>query len=213
MVWAPWPTSDDAPRVFQPLEKPKIGEATREIFRRRYGAENQRERKALRQAEIYRGNSLPEGEIVAVITAIELDFIGIIITIISTTSTIITAVSTPSRCNILGISQIGIKVYQWNKKVKGDTHFDKNEEGLLSLRPARGTVGPTVAPAGPVPPGPWTGPNRAPSRGVFPLPGASLERGPVWTGLVRPHVRSNRPLDRLPRRGPAPAAVTTEAMY
>ncbi|KAK1630908.1 hypothetical protein QYE76_005223 [Lolium multiflorum] len=41
------------------------------------------------------------GEIVAIVTAIELDFIGIIITIISTTSTIITAASTPSRCNIL----------------------------------------------------------------------------------------------------------------
>jgi hypothetical protein len=43
------------------------------------------------------------GEIIAIITAIELDFIGIIITIISTTSTIITAASTPSRCNILGL--------------------------------------------------------------------------------------------------------------
>jgi hypothetical protein len=32
----------------------------------------------------------------------------------------------------LGISQIGIMMYQWNKKVKGDPHFDRNEEGLLS---------------------------------------------------------------------------------
>jgi hypothetical protein len=43
------------------------------------------------------------GGIVAIIEGIELDFIGIIITIISTTSIILTAISTPSRCNILGL--------------------------------------------------------------------------------------------------------------
>ena len=62
---------------------------TTEIFRRLYEAENHRERKALRQAEICRGISLPEGEIVAIVTAIKLDFIGIIIIIISTAVTII----------------------------------------------------------------------------------------------------------------------------
>jgi hypothetical protein len=41
------------------------------------------------------------GEIVAIIIAIELDFIGIII-IITITSTFITTITTPSRCNILG---------------------------------------------------------------------------------------------------------------
>ena len=101
MVWRPWPTSDIAPSRISAPENPKHGGAEREIFRRRYGAENHRERKALRQAEICRGNSFPEGEIVAIITVIKLDFIGLII-IISTTRTIISTVVTLSRCNILG---------------------------------------------------------------------------------------------------------------
>jgi hypothetical protein len=41
------------------------------------------------------------GEIVAIITIIELGFIGIIIITIAT-STFITIITTPSRCNILG---------------------------------------------------------------------------------------------------------------
>ncbi|KAK1611920.1 hypothetical protein QYE76_035593 [Lolium multiflorum] len=49
--------------------------------------------KELSAAEICRGNSLPEGEIVAIITVIELDFIGIIIIIIII-STIDTVIST-----------------------------------------------------------------------------------------------------------------------
>ncbi|KAK1691939.1 hypothetical protein QYE76_008636 [Lolium multiflorum] len=67
---------------------------------RLYGAENTIEKRALRQAEICRRNSLPEGEIDAIVTVIELDIIGIIITIISI---IITAISTAAprhRCNI-----------------------------------------------------------------------------------------------------------------
>jgi hypothetical protein len=40
------------------------------------------------------------GKIVAIIIAIELDFIGIII--ITITSTFITTITMPSRCNILG---------------------------------------------------------------------------------------------------------------
>ena len=47
-----------------------------------------------------RGNSLPEGEIIAIITVIELDFIGIIIIIISTANTIITAAAPRLRYNI-----------------------------------------------------------------------------------------------------------------
>jgi hypothetical protein len=44
------------------------------------------------------------GEIVAIIIIIALDFIGIIITIIiiSSSSTFISTITTPSRCNILG---------------------------------------------------------------------------------------------------------------
>ncbi|KAK1652388.1 hypothetical protein QYE76_070193 [Lolium multiflorum] len=64
------------------------------------GAENTREKRALQQAEIYRGNSLPEGEIVAIVTVIELDFIGIIIIIISTTDTVISTAAPRLRCNI-----------------------------------------------------------------------------------------------------------------
>jgi hypothetical protein len=64
------------------------------------GVENTWREKALRQAEIYRGNSFPEGEIIAIVTTIELGFIGIIIII--TTSTFITIITMLSRCNILG---------------------------------------------------------------------------------------------------------------
>ncbi|KAK1696984.1 hypothetical protein QYE76_013681 [Lolium multiflorum] len=60
-------------------------------YSRLCGAENTREKRALRRAGIRRGNSLPEGEIDAIVTVIELDIISITIIIIST---IITAVST-----------------------------------------------------------------------------------------------------------------------
>jgi hypothetical protein len=43
------------------------------------------------------------GEIIAIITIIDLGFIGIIII---TTSTIITIITTPSRCNILGVNLV-----------------------------------------------------------------------------------------------------------
>ncbi|KAK1679708.1 hypothetical protein QYE76_040556 [Lolium multiflorum] len=59
--------------------------------RRLCGAENTREKRALRRAGIRRGNSLREGEIDAIVTVIELDIIAITIIIIST---IITAVIT-----------------------------------------------------------------------------------------------------------------------
>jgi hypothetical protein len=70
------------------------------------GAENTHREKALRQVEICRGNSFPEGgKIIAIVTAIELGVIGIIIIIIIITiitSTFITVITTLSRCNILG---------------------------------------------------------------------------------------------------------------
>jgi hypothetical protein len=96
VVWQPWPTSASTPARISSSRKPKTRRAIREGFCRLYEAENRERERALRQAEIYRGNSLPEGEIIAIITVIELGFIGIIIII---TSTIIT---TPSRYNILG---------------------------------------------------------------------------------------------------------------
>jgi hypothetical protein len=73
----------------------------RDRHRRLCGAENTRERKALRQAEICQGTSFLRGEIVAIVIIITPDFIGIIITIILITSTFISTITTPSRCNIL----------------------------------------------------------------------------------------------------------------
>ena len=84
-VWPPWPTSDGDPSRISSPRKPKVG--------RRWLSGRQKSAG---------GNSLPEGEIDAIVTAIELDFIGIIIIIISTISTIITAITTSSRCNDLG---------------------------------------------------------------------------------------------------------------
>ena len=83
-VWPPWPTSDGDPSRISSSREPKIGGSHKEVFRRCYEAENTRERKALRQTGSAGGNSVPEGEIDAIVTAITLDFIGIIITIIST---------------------------------------------------------------------------------------------------------------------------------
>ncbi|KAK1683056.1 hypothetical protein QYE76_043904 [Lolium multiflorum] len=79
--------------------KPKRG--TSKSHSRLCGAENTREKRALRRAGIRRGNSLPEGEIDAIVTVIELDIISITITIIFI---IITAVSTAAprhRCSNL----------------------------------------------------------------------------------------------------------------
>ena len=83
-VWPPWPTSDEDLSCISSSREPKVEESHEEEFRRRYEAENTRERKALRQTEICRGNYLPEGEIDAIVTAITLDSIRTIITIIST---------------------------------------------------------------------------------------------------------------------------------
>ena len=77
------PLTEIFSHISSPRE-PKVEGERREVFRRRYEAENTRERKALRQAEICRGKLPPEGEIDAIVTAITLDFIGIIIITIST---------------------------------------------------------------------------------------------------------------------------------
>ncbi|KAK1682942.1 hypothetical protein QYE76_043790 [Lolium multiflorum] len=62
------------------------------------GAENteRKELSGLKSA----GKFLPEGEIDAIVTVIELDFIGIIITVISTTVTVISTAAPRHRCNI-----------------------------------------------------------------------------------------------------------------
>jgi hypothetical protein len=88
VVWRPWPTSASAPSHISSPQKPKTRGAIGEIFRRLCREENRE-----RERKLCRGNSLPEGEIIAIVTIIELGFIGIIIII---TSTIITIVTTPS---------------------------------------------------------------------------------------------------------------------
>ena len=83
-VWPLWPTTDGDHSRISSSREPKVKESHREEFRRRYEAENTREKKALRQTGSAGGNSLPEGEIDTIVTAITLDFIGIIIITIST---------------------------------------------------------------------------------------------------------------------------------
>ena len=61
VVWPPWPTSCRAPSRTSSPRKPKNFYGELELFRRRHEAENHREKKALRQAEICRGNPFPEG--------------------------------------------------------------------------------------------------------------------------------------------------------
>ncbi|KAK1661028.1 hypothetical protein QYE76_049187 [Lolium multiflorum] len=66
----------------------------------RLGAENT-ERKELSGGQERRGNSLPEGEIDAIVTAIELDIISITIIIISTIITAISSAAPRHRCSNL----------------------------------------------------------------------------------------------------------------
>ena len=97
----PQPPLASSPSCTSSSRKPKLQRIVEESHSRLCGAENTREKRALRQAEICQGNSLPEGEIVAIVTAIELDFIGInIIIIISTTDTVISTAAPRHRCNI-----------------------------------------------------------------------------------------------------------------
>jgi hypothetical protein len=66
------------------------------------GAENtEREKLSGRQKSV---GEIPSqrGEIVAIVITVALDFIGIIITIIIITSTFISTITMPYRCNILG---------------------------------------------------------------------------------------------------------------
>ncbi|KAK1650430.1 hypothetical protein QYE76_068235 [Lolium multiflorum] len=93
----------------QPLSPPFLRETLRpenlshrgyltKSYSRLCGAENTREKRALRRAGIRRGNSLPEGEIDAIAIVIELDIISIII---STIYTAITTAAPRHRCNNL----------------------------------------------------------------------------------------------------------------
>ncbi|KAK1607999.1 hypothetical protein QYE76_031672 [Lolium multiflorum] len=94
------------------------------------GAENTREKRALRRAGI-RGNSLPEGEIDAIAIVIELDIISIIIIIISTIYTAITTAAPRHRCiamnevrkKLFTISLSG-KAAHWYKLLKNGDSID-----------------------------------------------------------------------------------------
>jgi hypothetical protein len=66
------------------------------------GQKTQRERKLFGRHKFAREIPSRRGEIVTIIVAIELGFIGIIIFITIITSTFIIFITTPSRCNILG---------------------------------------------------------------------------------------------------------------
>ncbi|KAK1643292.1 hypothetical protein QYE76_061097 [Lolium multiflorum] len=78
--------------------KPKPQRGPHEGLRRLCGAENTREKRALRRAGI-RGNSLPEGDIDAIAIVIERDIISTIIIIISTIYTAITTAAPRHRYN------------------------------------------------------------------------------------------------------------------
>ncbi|KAK1697109.1 hypothetical protein QYE76_013806 [Lolium multiflorum] len=91
-------TETPVPRILASRWR-RLGRIVAKSHSRLCGAENTREKRALRRAGIRRGNSLPEGEINAIVTVIELDIISITIVIISI---IITAISTAAprhRCN------------------------------------------------------------------------------------------------------------------
>ncbi|KAK1695871.1 hypothetical protein QYE76_012568 [Lolium multiflorum] len=104
-------------------------------YSRLCGAENTREKRALRRAGIRRGNSLPEGEIDAIAIVIERDIISIIIIIISTIYTAITIAAPRHRCNNSGISMNEVrkklftislsgKAAHWYKLLKNGDSID-----------------------------------------------------------------------------------------
>ncbi|KAK1663002.1 hypothetical protein QYE76_051161 [Lolium multiflorum] len=115
--------------------KPKPREDLTKGYSRLCGAENTREKRALRRAGIRRGNSLPEGEIDAIAIVIERDIISIVIIIISTIYTAITTAAPRHRCNNSGISMNEVrkklftislsgKAAHWYKLLKNGDSID-----------------------------------------------------------------------------------------
>ncbi|KAK1628755.1 hypothetical protein QYE76_003070, partial [Lolium multiflorum] len=126
-VGAPQPLSP--PFLRTPLSrKPKPEGGPHEELQPPRGAENTREKRALRRAGIRRGNSLPEGEN-AIAIVIERDIISIIIIIII--STIYTAITTAAprismnevRKKLFTISLSG-KAAHWYKLLKNGDSID-----------------------------------------------------------------------------------------
>jgi hypothetical protein len=77
-------------------------EGIRDKHRRLCGAENTEREKLSDRQKSAREIPSRRGEIVSIVITIALDFIRITITIIIITSTFISTITTPSRCNILG---------------------------------------------------------------------------------------------------------------
>ncbi|KAK1683180.1 hypothetical protein QYE76_044028 [Lolium multiflorum] len=101
-LWSGGPTTLSPPflrEILRPENLSHRGYLTKS-YSRLCGAENTREKRALRRAGIRRGNSLREGEIDAIVTVIELDIIAITIIIIST---IITAISSAAPVTAVAI--------------------------------------------------------------------------------------------------------------
>jgi hypothetical protein len=98
----PGPPLTETLRVYLPHENLRSGEHPEKYSAAATGRKTtEREKLSGRQKS---AGEIPSrrGEIVAIVTVIKLDFIGIIIIIISTARTIITTVTSPSRCNTLG---------------------------------------------------------------------------------------------------------------
>ncbi|KAK1647388.1 hypothetical protein QYE76_065193 [Lolium multiflorum] len=98
MLWAPTASFASFLRVLLRPENLSHREDLTKGYSRLCGAENTREKRALRRAGI-RGNSLPEGEIDAIAIVIERDIISIIIIITSTIYTAITTAAPRHRCS------------------------------------------------------------------------------------------------------------------
>ncbi|KAK1607705.1 hypothetical protein QYE76_031378 [Lolium multiflorum] len=121
------------PKILRCNLQPDEGETVGVIslprgYSRLCGAENTREKRALRRAGIRRGNSLPEGEIDAIAIVIERDIISIIIIIISTIYTAITTAAPRISMNevrkkLFTISLSG-KAAHWYKLLKNGDSID-----------------------------------------------------------------------------------------
>jgi hypothetical protein len=87
--------------VYHPLRNLRLGGGSQKYSAASAGRKTQRERERKLSGRQKSAWEIPSrrGEIIAIVTVIELGFIGIIIII---TSTFITIITTSSRCNILG---------------------------------------------------------------------------------------------------------------
>ncbi|KAK1647669.1 hypothetical protein QYE76_065474 [Lolium multiflorum] len=128
LLWGPDPLFASFSSRTPSSRKPKPQRDLTKGYSRLCGAENTREKRALRRAGIRRGNSLPEGEIDAIAIVIERDIISIIIIIISTIYTAITTAAPRISMNevrkkLFTISLSG-KAAHWYKLLKNGDSID-----------------------------------------------------------------------------------------